>query len=147
VQKRIIDVTELASVVDAFLADYPAGAVVGLSGDLGAGKTTFVRRCILSIAERQGVTIPRVLSPSFVLHQSYSFLVPQVEHFDLYRLENVSEQSLLEMGYYEAMENCLERQGYLFVEWPEHVADEASLRLTVTMNVEIEEKGRVFRWK
>jgi tRNA threonylcarbamoyladenosine biosynthesis protein TsaE len=56
------------------------GDVIGLEGDLGAGKTVLVQ----GLAAGLGVTV-RVHSPTFVLHHRYPGPVP-LEHYDLYRL-------------------------------------------------------------
>ena len=145
-EKRISALSELPGVAKSFLQTYPEGAVVGLSGDLGAGKTTFVRAVIATIAGGNGVPAPRVISPTYVLHQSYVQLRPPIEHFDLYRLHHVSEESLIELGYYETVERCREARGFAFVEWPEHSTERKLLHLDTTITVSIETAARIFSW-
>lgn len=108
-----------------FLAKYPSGCVLGLSGDLGAGKTTFVR-AVLECLGYSG----RVTSPSFPLHQSYPEV--GVEHFDLYRLQNIDDKMLMELGFHEAVSKAR----YVFVEWPEHAKAPLGLtgKLKITVN-------------
>jgi tRNA threonylcarbamoyladenosine biosynthesis protein TsaE len=86
-----------------------AGDVVTVSGELGAGKTTFVR----GAARALGVTAP-VTSPTFTIGNRYAGEV-DVSHLDLYRFEGVSpaEWGDLEPYFDEAV--C-------FVEWPEAAA-------------------------
>src|SRR5882724_9260492 len=68
------------------------GAVIGLIGPLGAGKTHFVR----AVAEGLGVDDSRVVtSPTFVLIQEYAGHLP-IFHFDAYRLHGDAE--FLELG-------------------------------------------------
>jgi tRNA threonylcarbamoyladenosine biosynthesis protein TsaE len=82
------------------------GDVVTVSGELGAGKTTFVRGACRAL----GVTAP-VSSPSYAIGHRYRGRV-DVSHLDLYRLETASEQDWGDLeGYFE--------NAVVFVEWPE----------------------------
>jgi tRNA threonylcarbamoyladenosine biosynthesis protein TsaE len=85
------------------------GDVILLTGDLGAGKTTFVR----GLARGLGVTIG-VKSPSFAIHLRYPGRIP-LHHVDLYRLADARE--LAELG----LEDVLEREGVTAVEWGERL--------------------------
>jgi tRNA threonylcarbamoyladenosine biosynthesis protein TsaE len=89
------------------------GAVVGLVGTLGAGKTHLTR----AIAEGLGVPDGRmVTSPTFVLIQEYEGRLP-VYHFDAYRLPNAA--SFLDLGAGE----YLEGEGVCLIEWADRVRD------------------------
>lgn len=87
------------------------GAVVAMYGDLGAGKTAFVR----GMAEGLGLSA-RVSSPTFTIVNEYLGDVP-LFHFDMYRL--ASSEELFEIGW----EDYLERGGICAVEWSENVED------------------------
>ncbi len=117
----IKDETQWPRLAVELLKRFPNGAVVGLSGGLGAGKTTFVRSFIGHLCELSGEQTPRVLSPSFVFRQPYPELTPPVDHFDLYRLENIGEPTLHELGVFEAVELAKEKKGFVFIEWPEKI--------------------------
>jgi tRNA threonylcarbamoyladenosine biosynthesis protein TsaE len=100
-----------------------AGDVVTVSGELGAGKTTFVRGACRAL----GVTAP-VTSPTFTIGHRYEGGSSVVSHLDLYRFTDVSaaEWADLEPYFEEAL---------VFVEWPE--AGAAVLpdpRLAVTLS-------------
>ena len=88
------------------------GTVVALSGNLGAGKTRFVR----AAAHGLGVTSATVNSPTFVLIHEYQGRVP-VYHFDTYRLKDIDE--FHELGADEYMHG----DGVCFIEWAERVAE------------------------
>jgi tRNA threonylcarbamoyladenosine biosynthesis protein TsaE len=88
------------------------GAVVGLTGPLGAGKTHLVR----SIAEGLGVRNSRVVSsPTFVLIQEYAARLP-IYHFDAYRLR--SEAEFLDLGTQEYFAS----NGVCLIEWADRVS-------------------------
>lgn len=90
----------------------PAGAVVALLGELGAGKTHFAK----GVARGLGVAQPeRVNSPTFVLVNEYAGRVP-VYHMDAYRL--TGEADLGELGF----EEMLESGGVVLVEWADRVS-------------------------
>ncbi len=85
--------------------------VVVLTGDLGAGKTVFVK----GLAEGLGVKSDKVLSPTFSFVHEYHGN-KDLYHFDLYRMSNVSE--LKEIGW----EDYLQREGLIVIEWGEKAA-------------------------
>ncbi|SMO61319.1 tRNA threonylcarbamoyladenosine biosynthesis protein TsaE [Gracilimonas mengyeensis] len=87
-----------------------AGDVVCLTGDLGAGKTHFVK----GVAEHFGIKPETVSSPTYTLIHEYSGALP-VYHFDCYRLEH--EEEALEIG----AEEYFYGEGVCLVEWPERI--------------------------
>ena len=88
------------------------GAVVAFSGDLGAGKTAFVR------GMARGLGIPeRVTSPTFTIVNEYEGGRLPLFHFDMYRLSSSDE--LFDIGW----EDYLVRGGVCAVEWSENVSD------------------------
>ncbi len=109
-----------AYVVRELLAQGPAkkgATVIGLYGELGAGKTTFTKE----IARLFGIT-RTVASPTFVLERIYTiapkFKFERFIHIDAYRLENGSELAPLD---FDTL--MKDPQNLIFLEWPEKVAD------------------------
>lgn len=101
--------TEATKQLAMTLAPYlRAEDVIILSGDLGAGKTQFVQ----GVARGLGVEFA-VTSPTFTILQTYQGTSLELNHFDLYRLEEAEE--LDDIGYYEVLEG----RGVSFVEWGE----------------------------
>ena len=83
-----------------------AGDVVAVSGELGSGKTTFVRGACRAL----GVTGP-VTSPTYTIGHRYDAPVP-ISHLDLYRFEGMSDAD------WGALEPYFD-DAIVFVEWPE----------------------------
>ena len=103
------------------------GAVVAFTGDLGAGKTAFVR------GMAQGLGIPqRVTSPTFTIVNEYEGGRLPLFHFDMYRLGSADE--LFDIGW----EDYLNRGGVCAVEWSENVAEAME---TGTIRVSIRREG------
>lgn len=118
----LADEAATAALGRALAGQVRGGDVIGLSGGLGAGKTSLVR-ALLEALGHQG----EVPSPSFAIVQPYDQLDPPLWHADLYRLEDPSE--LAEIGLESAGDDAV-----LVVEWPERAGPAAwpdALRLTL----------------
>jgi tRNA threonylcarbamoyladenosine biosynthesis protein TsaE len=100
---------ETEAVGEAIGAHLRVGDLVVLSGDLGAGKTTFTKGLARALGVEQ-----RVTSPTFTIVQEYDGRLP-VAHVDVYRLERIQE--LYDFGFEELLEERV-----TVVEWGEAIA-------------------------
>jgi tRNA threonylcarbamoyl adenosine modification protein YjeE len=112
-----------------------AGDLITLSGDLGAGKSTFARAFIRHAAGDETIEVP---SPTFTLMQSYELPRYRLLHADLYRISHADE--LTELGFDELRDGAV-----TLLEWPDRA--EAMLpqdRLDVALTL-APDKGPTFR--
>lgn len=105
---RLADQASTESLAEAMAAKLEPGQFLGLSGDLGAGKTTFTRALTQVLGCARLAT-----SPTFSLFQIYEGGRLPVFHADLYRIG--SEDELYELGWEETLEEF--SQGLSVVEW------------------------------
>ena len=84
------------------------GDVVVLAGEVGAGKTTFVRAAARSLGVEG-----RVTSPTYQIARGYEGAAVKINHLDLYRLEGLEDRDALEIDDY------LDPGAITFVEWAE----------------------------
>lgn len=99
---------------ERFAKQLKAGDIVFLKGDLGAGKTTFVK----GLAKALKVGRQKVVSPTFVLMNAYKGKFP-IYHFDFYRLEKAAELDTLDF------DEFLYGDGISLIEWPERLGKHA----------------------
>jgi tRNA threonylcarbamoyladenosine biosynthesis protein TsaE len=101
--------TETAAVGRTLAATLASGAIVLLSGDLGAGKTAFVR----GLAEGLGIDPLEVSSPTFTLIQEYRGGRLPLHHVDLYRLRTIDVDDL-------GLDD-MTMEGITAIEWPDRL--------------------------
>ncbi len=115
-------------------------SIVGLSGDLGAGKTTLVR----AIARALGVT-EEVHSPTFVIAKFYPLTkhcdFSQLIHIDAYRIENPEELRALRWK-----ELIVNPKNLIFIEWPEQLKEEFPANAKLLKLRFIDEETRSIEW-
>jgi tRNA threonylcarbamoyladenosine biosynthesis protein TsaE len=111
------------AIAAAFAATLQPGAVLLLSGDLGAGKTAFVK----GLAEGLGISSDEVTSPTFTLVHEYRGGRLPLIHVDLYRLDRAD---LDEIG----LDQDLADRGVIAVEWAERMPRSLAGAVTVTIS-------------
>lgn len=141
VARQVEGEAALARLARTVAAALPAHAFIALKGDLGAGKTTFVK----AIATAIDIDPGEVISPTFGLihlHAGHRDGTPvHLVHADLYRLAGLDE--LRELGWDDCLASRPDAILWAFVEWPERIA--AALpddRLDITIDI-TSETGRV----
>jgi tRNA threonylcarbamoyladenosine biosynthesis protein TsaE len=107
-----LDEAALAELADRISDVLEPGDVVVLSGEVGAGKSTFVRGAARALDVKE-----RVTSPTYQLARNYEGRIDGkpvgVNHLDLYRLEGLESQDVLELDDY------LDPRAITFIEWAE----------------------------
>ena len=101
---------ETAAVAKTLASGLAAGGVVLLSGNLGAGKTAFVR----GLAEGLGIDAAEVSSPTFTLVHEYRGGRLTLYHVDLYRLDRAAGEDL-------GLDELGVADGVLAIEWPDRL--------------------------
>lgn len=92
---------------EAMMKQVKPGTVIALEGDLGAGKTTFVKYCAQALGVQETID-----SPTFILLKTYG--PPRLHHIDAYRLEG---------GYpgFEVDDAINDPEAIVFVEWASYI--------------------------
>lgn len=123
--KTIDDTRELAARFAELVGE--KGVFVNLYGEIGAGKTAFVKLVADALDVKE-----RVTSPSFVILNEYHSGKIPMYHFDLYRLENEGVKTIA-----DELREYSQGRKLTFVEWAEFSRDEVPfchLRINVTYN-------------
>ena len=105
----ISDIQQLETFAKEFSQQVLKGDLIFLKGDLGSGKTTFTQ-LLLKHLNYKG----RVKSPTYAIYESYPLTRFNLIHMDLYRLSHPEEL------YYLAIEEILDGNNVVVIEWPEN---------------------------
>ena len=120
---------ELEKVVTEFLKFSNDVKIAFLHGDLGAGKTTFVKKLVSMLDSEEEAS-----SPTYTLVNEYALPEGRLYHIDLYRLNDTHEAQ--DMGIEEYFDN----DAWCFVEWPDKVQNLLPLESSV-IKLTINEDG------
>ena len=101
-----------------------AGDIIFLYGEIGAGKTTFVRFFINYLERKNKVKNSDVLSPTFNIVYDYDVGDIKILHYDLYRLKNYKDIS--QLGMFETSDRSIK-----IVEWPELIESKPQDRIDI----------------
>jgi tRNA threonylcarbamoyladenosine biosynthesis protein TsaE len=123
---------ETAALARELAGRLKAGDVVLVSGNLGAGKTAFVR----GLAAGLGIAPEEVSSPTFTLVHEYRGGRLSLYHADLYRLERAATDDL-------GLEEMGVADGILAVEWPDRLTHDMPGAITVDIEIVYENSRRL----
>ena len=115
----ILDLQKITSSIHKILLP---GDVIFLYGQIGVGKTTFVRLLINNYENEKKLKKSEVLSPTFNIVFEYDIKDFTIEHYDLYRLKN--EKEIKNIGLFANL-----KQNITIVEWPELIKNKPINRI------------------
>jgi len=100
------------------------GDIIFLYGEIGTGKTTFVRFLINHLEEENNIEKSDILSPTFNIVYDYSVGNLKILHYDLYRLKNYKD--IAQLGIFDTSEDHIK-----IVEWPELIKVKPKNRIDI----------------
>jgi len=90
------------------------GHVVFFEGEMGVGKTTFIRYLINNLQKENRLKITEVTSPTFNLLNEYKIKEIRINHYDLFRVKNLDE--IHNLGLFDNISNAI-----TLIEWPQKI--------------------------
>ena len=103
-----------ASLAKKFSKIFKKGDIIFLYGEIGVGKTTFVKYLINNLQKQKKIPLTEVTSPTFSLLNEYKIKNLTIHHFDLFRIKDVNETE--NIGLFENYKDIL-----TLIEWPEKI--------------------------
>lgn len=126
--------SDIEKVAPEFIAALDNRKMVAFNGEMGAGKTTFIKGLLAYMKIEDHVS-----SPTFSIVNEYrSPIYGKVYHFDFYRIEDETEA--LDIG----VEEIFEENAYCFMEWPEKIHNLLPANC-VSVNIELENNVRIIQ--
>ena len=119
---KISSILDLQKITNRIKKILLPGDVIFLYGQIGVGKTTFVRLLINNYENEKKLKKSEVLSPTFNIVFEYDIKDFTIEHYDLYRLKN--EEEIKNIGLFENL-----KQNITIVEWPELIKNKPINRI------------------
>ena len=90
------------------------GDIIYLYGEIGVGKTTFVKYLINSLQKKNNLTVTEVISPTFALLNEYRIKQFKINHFDLFRIKSSKEIENLDL--FDDRSSSI-----TLIEWPQKI--------------------------
>jgi len=135
------DIIDLSSekkteeLANKILAKLKLGNIVFLYGEMGVGKTTFVRYIINGLQKKNELKLTEVTSPTFNLLNEYQINQIKINHYDLFRLK--SEDDLRNLYLFEDNKNSI-----TFIEWPQIIKEKPKNLIEISFKYDENHKKR-----
>ena len=130
---------KLEEFTKSFSTQLKEGDIFFLFGEVGVGKTTFVKYLIHHLQTRYKKKLTEVTSPTFNIMNEYEIESLLIKHYDLYRLKSLSE--LKDLNVIEKNDKAI-----LFVEWPQIIKEKPTSVIELYFEYENEYKNRFVKF-
>ena len=111
------------------------GHVVFFVGEMGVGKTTFIRYLINNFQKQNGLKITEVTSPTFNLLNEYQIKQIKINHYDLFRINSLDE--IHNLGLFDDITNAI-----TLIEWPQKIKPKPKNLIELNFKYEKDHKKR-----
>lgn len=118
---------ETKEIAKELVESLPEGALICLYGDLGAGKTVFVK----GLAQALGIPEKSIKSPTFTVLREYPLEKGTLYHYDLYRQDELDYLLLDQLNEHSADEN-----NFVFVEWAQRMKELPRAKRVISVHIE-----------
>ena len=132
---NISEEKDTKSVAEKFSKLIKKGDFVIFSGNLGVGKTTFIKYLINGFQKENKLKLTEVTSPTFNLLNEYQVGSKKINHYDLFRIKNKRDTN--DLNIFEKDKNLI-----TFVEWPQLIKDNQEKVIELRFNYENELNNR-----
>ena len=116
------------------------GHVVFFVGEMGVGKTTFIRYLINNFQKQNGLKITEVTSPTFNLLNEYQIKQIKINHYDLFRINSLDE--IHNLGLFDDITNAI-----TLIEWPQKIKPKPKNLIELNFEYENDYKKRILKIK
>ena len=116
------------------------GDVVFFSGEMGVGKTTFIRYLINYFQKQNRLKITEVTSPTFNLLNEYKIKKIKINHYDLFRIKNLDE--IQNLGLFDNISNAI-----TLIEWPQKIKPKPKNLIELNFEYGIDYERRIVKIK
>ena len=116
------------------------GHVVFFVGEMGVGKTTFIRYLINNFQKQNGLKITEVTSPTFNLLNEYKIKQIKINHYDLFRINSLDE--IHNLGLFDDITNAI-----TLIEWPQKIKPKPKNLIELNFEYGNDYKERILKIK
>ena len=130
--------TETAKIAKKISKKVKKGDILFFYGDIGVGKTTFIRYLVNNLQKKNLLKLTEVPSPTFNLLNEYELNNLSIQHYDLFRLKNINETK--NIGLFENYSNFL-----TLIEWPEKIKKKPKKRIELRFEYKLKSEKRILK--